>query len=265
MDKCILVPFSACLAETITYPIDYFKTMIQVNKKDTIKQIIKNNYKNTYNGLRPALLRHCVYTTSRINIYEHLKTSTNNLNDSFLYKFCIGGFSGALSQLVSTPFDLLKVRYITNTNMNKKSIYANFKNIIQQNGILGIYKGTFPNVCRGTLVNFGEIATYDVSKQYLMNHLLFKDDYKLHISSSIISGFVSSLLCTPADVVKSRIMMYNSEYSSISNCIYKITTTEGISTFYKGFFPIWFRLAPWQLTFWVSYEKTRQIFNIESF
>ena len=98
MDKCILVPFSACLAETITYPIDYFKTMIQVNKKDTIKQIIKNNYKNTYNGLRPALLRLCVYTTSRINIYEHLKTSTNNLNDSFLYKFCIGGFSGALSQ-----------------------------------------------------------------------------------------------------------------------------------------------------------------------
>ena len=73
--------------------------------------------------------------------------------------------------------------------------------------------------------------------------------------SSICSGFIASLCCTPADVIKSRIMQTNSPYKGLTDCIYKTVTEEGILSLYKGFYPIWFRLAPWQLIFWVSYEK----------
>ena len=37
MDKIFLVQVSACLAETVTYPIDYTKTLLQVNKGKSIK------------------------------------------------------------------------------------------------------------------------------------------------------------------------------------------------------------------------------------
>jgi solute carrier family 25 uncoupling protein 27 len=40
---------------------------------------------------------------------------------------------------------------------------------------------------------------------------------------------------------------------------------EGLLSLYKGFFPVWIRLAPWQMTFWVSYEKLRMISGLESF
>ncbi len=83
--------------------------------------------------------------------------------------------------------------------------------------------------------------------------------------SSIMSGFCSSLLCTPSDVLKSRMMQYNSNYINMLDCCSQTKRKEGFISLYRGFFPIWFRLAPWQLTFCVSYEKSRQIFNIDTF
>ena len=126
MDKVILTQISACIAETMTYPIDYIKTHLQVNKGASIFNIIINNKKHLYNGLRPSLIRHCIYTTSRINIYEQFR---NNDNTSFIYNFSVGAFSGGISQLISSPFDLLKINYITNPELNKNSIPTNFRNI----------------------------------------------------------------------------------------------------------------------------------------
>jgi solute carrier family 25 uncoupling protein 27 len=60
-------------------------------------------------------------------------------------------------------------------------------------------------------------------------------------------------------------MQKNSPYKGIINCIHKTVTEEGMISLYKGFFPIWFRLAPWQLIFWVSYEKLRILSGLKSF
>ena len=261
MEKIFLVQVSACLAETVTYPLDYIKTMIQVNKNRSILPVLKNIYKSPtiYNGLTPSLLRHCIYTSSRINLYENLRENTN------FNKFIIGGLSGCISQIIVSPFDLLKINYITNPALNNNSVINNLSIIYKNNGLNGLYRGCLPNVMRASLVNLGEIATYDSVKNKLKQNYKFNDNYKLHISSSIISGFVSSLLCTPADVIKSRMMQYNSNYKSILECTTNIMKYEGINAFYKGFFPIWFRLAPWQLTFWVSYEQSRNFFKIKSF
>lgn len=260
MEKLLLVQASACIAESVTYPLDYIKTMIQINKKRSIIPVLKSVYKNptVYNGLKPSLIRHCIYTSSRINIYEHFRDNTN------LNRFIIGGLSGCISQLIASPFDLLKINYITNSSLNNNSIVNNISMIYKKNGFTGLYRGCFPNVMRASLVNLGEIATYDLVKTNLKKKYKFNDNYKLHISSSIVSGFVSSLLCTPADVIKSRMMQYNNTQTLI-DCTYSIIKNEGIYAFYKGFIPIWFRLAPWQLTFWVSYEQSRNIFNIQSF
>ena len=83
--------------------------------------------------------------------------------------------------------------------------------------------------------------------------------------ASVCSGFVASVCCCPADVIKSRMMQTNSPYNNIGSCIIGTVRKEGLPSLYKGFFPIWFRLAPWQLIFWVSYEKLRLVTGIESF
>ena len=271
--KLLLIQSSACIAETSTYPIDYIKTKMQINNQklsvfDIGRDIIQKERKlQVYDGLKPSLLRHCIYTTLRISIYENLRESLKSDKNSLSMsqKYLIGGTSGGLAQLVASPFDLLKIRYITKIDKQNVSIYKTFKNIYVENGIRGLWKGVSPNVSRAVLVNLGELATYDQAKQNLRSCLKIEDSTPLHAMSSLCSGFVASVCCTPADVIKSRMMQTNSPYRGIIDCIHKTVTEEGILSLYKGFYPIWFRLAPWQLIFWVSYERFRLVSGFDSF
>ena len=254
----IYIPFSACVAETVTYPIDYVKTRIQVNKNNVSFMNIFNNAlkeKNVYNGLKPSLMRHCVYTLLRINIYEKF----NKKDISITNKYLLAGFSGGFSQLIASPFDLLKVQYITKKNQQNIKINHMIKNIYKDNGFFGLWRGATPNISRAILVNFGELATYDTTKQYIKKQTNMPDGMFIYTCSSLISSYVSTVCCNPADVIKSRMMENKSTYKSIPDCIYKTYINEGIFAFYKGFFPLWFRMAPWQFTFWATYENLKKI------
>ena len=178
--KMFLIQISACSAETVTYPIDYIKTLMQVNHNKISFPEMANSIYHTqnklqiYNGIKPALLRHSIYSMLRISIYENLrdglKNEENQLN--MTNRYLIGGLSGGLAQLIASPCDLLKIRYITNLKTKDKlSIPKTIRNIYNETGIRGLWKGAGPNVSRAVLVNFGELATYDQAKQIIKKNL----------------------------------------------------------------------------------------------
>ena len=269
-----LIQISACISETCTYPIDYIKTLVQINKTGKFStylyKSIKTNKLQIYTGLKPALIRHCIYSASRVNLYENLRENKylkkNTNPNNFAYKFIVGGFSGGISQFIASPFDLLKIRYITNSKNNiKLSIYKTIESIIQTNGFIGLWKGATPNIARAILVNFGELATYEYAKKFIKKKTQLHDGPLVHFSSSICSGFAGALCCTPADVIKSRLMKSKSEYNGIIDCLTKTVKNEGPFALYKGFTAVWLRLAPWQIIFWLSYEKLRKLNGTEAF
>ncbi len=263
-----LIQISACISETCTYPIDYIKTLIQINKTGKFTSYflksIKTNKFQIYTGLKPALMRHSIYTASRVNLYETLRGNKylqkNTNPDNFLYKFVIGGVSGGISQLIASPFDLLKIRYITNNKNNiHLSMYKTIQSIIEKNGFMGLWKGATPNISRAILVNFGELATYDHSKKIIKKNTGLQDGPIVHFSSSICSGFAAAVCCTPADVIKSRLMKTDTEYKGLIDCFTKTVKNESPLALYKGFLSVWLRLAPWQIIFWTSYEQLRKL------
>ena len=76
---------------------------------------------------------------------------------------------------------------------------------------------------------------------------------------------------TPADVVKARMMNQPTDvhgkgtlYKSSFDCLKRTITNEGFFGLYKGFVPCWMRMAPWSLTFWLSYEQIRKTFGAKS-
>tara|TARA_B100001559_G_scaffold121910_1_gene102592 strand:+ start:81 stop:920 length:840 start_codon:yes stop_codon:yes gene_type:complete len=269
-----LIQVSACISETCTYPIDYIKTLLQINKTGKFStyfiKSIKTNKFQIYTGLKPALIRHSIYTASRVNLYEILRENKylqKHINsNNFSYKFLIGGLSGGISQLIASPFDLLKIRYITNSKNNiHLSIYKTIHSIIDENGVKGLWKGATPNISRAVLVNLGELATYDHSKKFIKKTTHLPDGLLIHFCSSICSGFAAAICCTPADVIKSRLMKTNSEYKGILDCFTKTVKNEGFRALYKGFIPVWLRLAPWQIIFWTSYEQLRKLNGVKGF
>ena len=67
---------------------------------------------------------------------------------------------------------------------------------------------------------------------------------------------------TPLDICRTRIMNQPAEgeklYNGFIDCFRKIVKTEGPLGLYKGFFPIWGRIAPTTCIQLMTFEKLRQ-------
>jgi solute carrier family 25 (mitochondrial uncoupling protein), member 27 len=92
------------------------------------------------------------------------------------------------------------------------------------------------------------------------------------MSFSVCAGLVGATMATPADVIKTRVMNQptdekgrNLYYKSSLDCLMKTVHQEGFWALYKGFLPTWIRMAPWSLTFWLSYEKIRSVMGTAAF
>merc|ERR1712176_1529780 len=129
-----------------------------------------------------------------------------------------------------------------------------------------MWNGCIPNVQRGALIQIGNLCAYDKAKQSLMSYTqLASDNWILHGYASVIAGLVSTIMCNPCDVVKTRMMNNPNEFRGTFHCFSTIIRKEGFMNLYKGFFPIWARLGPWMVIFYLSFEKLRNLYGLEGF
>lgn len=165
-------------------------------------------------GVTPAVYRQVVYTGFRLVIYENFRDLWKK-NEGFpiWQAIVIGVTSGALAQLIASPTDLVKSmmqaegkRKLEGQAPRIKSVNQAFVEIYKQGGFRGLWRGCLVNVQRAALVNLGDLATYDYVKHFLIKKFGFKDDYKVHTMSSILSGLVAATMGTPADLIKTRVM-----------------------------------------------------------
>ncbi|XP_020580865.1 mitochondrial uncoupling protein 3 [Phalaenopsis equestris] len=288
--KFPLTSLSAAAAETATFPVDMIKTRLQLLGGDSRcrpqtaagsgLRVAFNIWRTGgvlgfYDGLAPAVLRHLFYTPIRIVCYENLR---NLAGYSVAGRAFAGGVSGTIAQVLASPADLIKVRMQADGRLVSQGlpgrytgIIDSFNKIIRNEGVLGLWRGVFPNAQRAFLVNMGELSCYDQAKRFIINHEICEDNVLAHTMASVASGLCATTLSCPADVVKTRMMNQASckacdkIYRTSYDCLVKTVKFEGIMALWKGFFPTWARLGPWQFVFWVSYEKLRQISGFSSF
>nr|XP_047144479.1 mitochondrial uncoupling protein 4 [Hydra vulgaris] len=284
---------AASVAESVTFPLDITKTRLQMQgehasniKYFAYRGMLKTGYgivieeglMSLWRGLTPAILRHFVYTGCRMGCYEYLRDNImkKNVDGYFpLWKSIIAGMSmGGLAQFLASPTDLVKVqmqmegkRLLQGHKKRYKNTFHAFKVIANENGIKGLWKGWLPNVQRAALVNgcLGDLTTYDSVKHFLLRNTRLTDNWTTHGLSSICSGFVAAILSTPADVVKTRIMNNPEAYNGSMDCLIKAIQHEGFISLYKGFLPTWYRMAPWSLTFWLTFEQIRHLSGANTF
>lgn len=118
-----------------------------------------------------------------------------------------------MAQWLASPADLVKVhiqmegkRRLMGLEPRVHSAAHAFREIVSRGGILGLWKGSVPNVQRAALVNLGDLTTYDTVKRFVMKKTGLPDCHLVHVISSICAGLVAATMGTPADVVKTRVM-----------------------------------------------------------
>lgn len=111
-------------------------------------------------------------------------------------------------------------------------------------GVGSLFRGIVPNVTRAVLMNASQLATYDLFKNALLDSGYYKEGTWLHFSSSFLAGTVATTVCSPADVIKARIMAADGGAAAVVDKLRQSVKQEGIGFLFRGWSPAWIRLSP---------------------
>ncbi|XP_067441013.1 mitochondrial brown fat uncoupling protein 1 [Thunnus thynnus] len=273
---------AACIADIVTFPLDTAKVRLQIQGEKAMEATKNIRYKGVfgtistmirtegprslYNGLVAGLQRQLCFASIRIGLYDNVRDfyTGGKENPGVLLRILAGCTTGAMAVSFAQPTDVVKVRFQAQMNLDGVARRYNgtmqaYKLIFQNEGLRGLWKGTLPNITRNALVNCTELVTYDLIKEAILRHKLMSDNLPCHFVSAFGAGFVTTVIASPVDVVKTRYM--NSppgQYKSAINCAWTMMTKEGPTAFYKGFVPSFLRLGSWNVVMFVSFEQIKR-------
>lgn len=278
---------ASCVAEFGTFPIDTTKTRLQVQGQILDAQHAELKYRGMvdcllkisrqegfgalYAGIWPAVLRQATYGTIKFGTYYSLKKLAIRQygNETVTLNIACAVTAGAVSSAIANPTDVLKVRMQIRGSHGNVSLVGCFKDVYAQEGISGLWKGVNPTAQRAAVIAAVELPVYDFCKSYLMNS--FGDQVGNHFISSFVASLGSAVASTPIDVVRTRLMNQRNLkvnrdirkthiYKGTVDCFIQTFRNEGFWAFYKGFIPAWFRMGPWNIIFFITYEQLKKFY-----
>ncbi|XP_032214837.1 mitochondrial uncoupling protein 3 [Mustela erminea] len=276
---------AACFADLLTFPLDTAKVRLQIQgEKQATQAAQRPQYRGVlgtiltmvrtegprslYSGLVAGLQRQMSFASIRIGLYDSAKqlyTPKGCDYSSITTRILAGCTTGAMAVCCAQPTDVVKVRFqagihlAAGSNRKYSGTMDAYRTIAREEGFRGLWKGTFPNITRNSIVNCAEMVTYDIIKEKLLDYRLLTDNFPCHFISAFGAGFCATVVASPVDVVKTRYM--NSppgRYRSPLDCMLKMVAREGPMAFYKGFTPSFLRLGTWNVVMFVTYEQLKR-------
>lgn len=242
-DKLLVGASAGAISSTLVFPIDTIKTRLQAQAHSggpvqVFKNILsKEGPAGFYRGLPLALAGIIPEKGVQLGVNEICRDAFAAPDGSvaFHHQLLSGMAAGACQSLVNTPGELLKIRFQTQALLAPPSALG----LARALGPGGLYAGFWPCLARD--VTFGLVcfplfaglrAVAAGEQGELSNASL--------ICLGTIAGGVASGVCTPPDVVKTR-MQVRSDSSSKGyslresiKVLSRIVQEEGVVTLFRG-------------------------------
>jgi len=283
---------AAMFAETITFPVDTAKTRLQLQGQDCdkwklqryrgmvhclVSLVREEGVASLYQGISPALIRQAVYGTIKFGLYYSAKetlSSVTETKESPVVNLTCAIFAGSVSSAIATPTDVIKVRMQAKATRRCGGFVKVARDIYSLEGLAGLWRGVLPTAQRAALVAGVQLPVYDLTKEKLCasNNPHLKESVVCHLISSLTAGVSAAVASNPVDVVRTRIMVQRrylkthhhlpvavTLYRSALHCGIHTVSTEGLTALYKGFIPAFARMGPWNVIFFIVYEKLKAL------
>ncbi|KAJ9582804.1 hypothetical protein L9F63_022845 [Diploptera punctata] len=163
---------------------------------------------------------------------------------------CLGGCAGVL---VGHPFDTVKVRLQTQDfrNPQYRGAVDCFSKIIKRESVSGLYKGMSSPMAGVAFVNAIVFGVHGNFQRNFTN----PDAASSHFTAGAAAGFVQSFVCSPMELVKTRLQVQKKNtYSGPLNCLVQVFKSEGIRGVFRGLGTTICREIPGFGTYFYSYE-----------
>ncbi|MED6276643.1 hypothetical protein CHARACLAT_005107 [Characodon lateralis] len=163
LERFVAGSLAGVIAQSTIYPMEVLKTRLALRKtgqyagiSDCAKQIFrKEGLGGFYKGYVPNMLGIIPYAGIDLAVYETLKNSylqqygTNSTDPGIVVLLACGTVSSTCGQLSSYPLALVRTRMqaqaVTEGNQQQVSMTGIFRQILQNEGPAGLYRGLAPN------------------------------------------------------------------------------------------------------------------------
>ncbi|KAJ3808002.1 mitochondrial carrier [Lentinula lateritia] len=269
------------VAASCTHPLDLTKVRMQTIKGAAgtkppsmffvlRKSIVSQGFRSIYTGLTASLLRQMSYSLVRIGAYEEMKRRLSQKGKpSSIQLLAAACLAGGLGGIAGNPADILLVRMTSDVikpqehRFNYSNALSGLANLAQQEGFKGMARGLGTNVTRAMLMNASQVGSYDLFKSSLLNKTIPVLDYRLHDSlalhtlASLLAGTFATTVCSPADVLRTRVMTSTSK-DSVLHILKTSLQKEGPKFLFKGWTPAFIRLGPNTVLLFVFFEQLKK-------
>lgn len=261
----------ACLA---THPLDLAKVRLQAahlpkpNIFQMVESILKQEgLKGLYSGLSASILRQCTYTTARFGCYDVMKNNLipqDQLNNTWML-LPASMISGAIGGLVGNPADIVNIRMQNDTQLpiEQRRSYRNalsgLTTIIKTEGFKKLFTGLEPNLIRGCLMTASQAVTYDIAKNHMVTKMgMNPSNKKTHFTASLIASLMATTICSPADVIKTRVMNAHKHHETAWTGMVNSIKKEGPLFLFRGWLPSFIRLGPNTIIIFLTAEQLKK-------
>lgn len=143
-----------------------------------------------------------------------------------------------------------------------KNIADGLTKMIRAEGWTSIWTGVWVGASRAAIATATQLAGYDVIKRELMARTSMTDAVPTHITASCLAGFLSTLICSPFDVFKARLMTVHNRTHSIPVMLARIFKNEGVAWMFRGLTPSLISRAPSTIITFVTFEQLKRAYRV---
>ncbi|KAI8980428.1 mitochondrial carrier domain-containing protein [Pilobolus umbonatus] len=271
---------ASCVAAVVVHPFDLTKVRLQntkgVGKQGMFSTMVKiassEGVLRLYAGLSASILRQATYSTVRFGVYDKLKNyvTANNQTVHIGHLLVCSSVAGALGGACGNPGDVINVRMQNDGQLpmtqrrNYKHAIDGVVRVVREEGASALFRGLGPNINRAILMTSSQCVSYDMFKYFFISYCGLDDTLSLHFTSSMLAGLVATTVCSPVDVIKTRIMSASSgDHKMSATMIMKqMYRAEGINSFFKGWTPAFVRLGPQTILTFVVLEQLKSAYDL---
>lgn len=218
--------------------------------------------------LSASVLRQLTYSTTRFGVYEKLKDllTTPSTSPSFPTLVGMASVSGFLGGIAGNPADIINVRMQHDAALppaqrrNYRNAFEGIIRMTRSEGWQSLFRGVWPNSMRAVLMTASQLASYDIFKQQLLARTSMKDNLATHFTASFMAGFVATTVCSPVDVIKTRVMSSHANESIVA-LVAHVSRSEGWTWMFRGWVPSFIRLGPHTIATFLFLEQHKKIYR----
>lgn len=171
--------------------------------------------------------------------------------------------SGFLGGVAGNPADVINVRMQHDASLppdqrrNYRHAVDGIIRMSREEGLRVAFRGVLPNSLRAMLMTASQLASYDAIKHALLANTPMKDNLVTHFTASVAAGFIATTICSPVDVIKTRVMSAK-ESEGLMTLLGRIFRTEGAGWMFRGWVPSFVRLGPHTVATFLFLEEHKK-------